>query len=142
MALGHVAIIAAPLTSMMYFRERVHRNNVTAVMCEFMAPYRRLVPDDPLEHSHGNVGVSPRWRYLPGMNKPTQHCEHCTKQPKYVGKSFSDFLRKKKQQYEQGKKATVCIERTVCIGRTGQLYKMRFQSMGGRVRDMASVSFW
>ena len=31
-----------------YFSERVYRNNVTAVTCELMAPYRRCVPEDPM----------------------------------------------------------------------------------------------
>ena len=46
-----------------------------------MAAVRRQTPSDPTEHQPGNVGMSSRWWYLPGMFKPLAYCESCTRPP-------------------------------------------------------------
>ena len=41
--------------------------------------HSRAVPDDPVVHAFGKVGVSSRWWYLPGMFSPTvETCRCCT----------------------------------------------------------------
>ena len=47
-----------------YFREDVYKDPGTSLS------HVRQVPSDPLEHCHGSVGISSRWRYRPGMYKP------------------------------------------------------------------------
>ncbi len=58
-----------------YFREAVYKTAATS------PAYRRQVPTDPLEHRHGEVGISSRWWYLLGMYKPLADCHRCTKPP-------------------------------------------------------------
>ena len=62
---------------------------------------RHLIPDDPMEHSDGNVGVTSRWWYLPGMYHPEAHCGACSK-PEQVeearaGETFLDRMRRERK---------------------------------------------
>ena len=61
-----------------YFRQFVYQSQGTSVKPDKLAAYRRQVPSDPVEHAPGNVGISSRWWYLPGMYKPAAHCTWCT----------------------------------------------------------------
>ena len=54
-----------------YFKEQVYRDVVTSTKCDHMAPFRRMSPSDPLEHKDGNIGISSRWWYLPGIHGGT-----------------------------------------------------------------------
>ena len=61
-----------------YFRQFVYQSQGTSVKPDKLAAYRRQVPSAPVEHGPGNVGISSRWWYLPGMYKPAAHCTRCT----------------------------------------------------------------
>ena len=43
-----------------YLREHVYKDADTSSTPDLLAVHRRHVPTDPLEHSHGQVGVSSR----------------------------------------------------------------------------------
>ena len=60
------------------FRQFVDQAQGTSAKPDKLAAYRRQVPSDPVEHGPGNVGISSRWWYLPGMYKPAAHCTWCT----------------------------------------------------------------
>ena len=62
-----------------YFKESVYQLRTTSSTPDLLSAMRRQLPYDPTEHSHGNVGDSSRWWYLPGMYQPVAHCSHCTK---------------------------------------------------------------
>ena len=61
-----------------YFRQFVYQSQGTSAKPDKLAAYRRQVPSAPVEHGPGNVGISSRWWYLPGMYKPAAHCTWCT----------------------------------------------------------------
>ena len=52
---------------------------------EALAIHRRRVPHDPVVHGPGEVGVSSRWWYLPGMYKPVVSKCHCCDGPAHAG---------------------------------------------------------
>ena len=60
-----------------YFSRRVYQMRETSHSPEAIAAHRRRVPDDPVVHCHGELGVSSRWWYLPGMYKPIVAKCHC-----------------------------------------------------------------
>ena len=50
-----------------HFSHQVYDNKATSSTPAESAGMRHLIPDDPIEHSDENVGVTSRWRYLSGM---------------------------------------------------------------------------
>ena len=54
-----------------------------------IAAHRRIVPTEPVVHSEGNVGVSSRWWYLPGMYQPTVHGCRCCSGPESAGQKLA-----------------------------------------------------
>ena len=78
-----------------YFSEAVYRNVVTSETPDLLSGSRRHVPSSPREHAHGDVGISSRWWYLPGMYKPVHYCERCTRPPADTTppQAFPDVLR-------------------------------------------------
>jgi len=121
-----------------YFSENVYRNQVTAVTPDLMAPYRKLVPSDPIQHAHGAVGVSSRWWYLPGMYRPTHYCGRCTRPPpedasvSSGGAFLTAMLRKRREKYLAGQKRTqVSVEEPQAVEKTGQLYRVPRVSVNG-----------
>ena len=95
-----------------YFTDAVYQDRQTSATPDLLAPARRMVPTDPVEHSNGQVGYSSRWWYLPGMFKPETQCGHCTKRPKVAaptgpaGKVFAGILRGRHDKYvAAGKKS-------------------------------------
>jgi hypothetical protein len=107
-----------------YFSEAVYRNVVTSETPDLLSGSRRHVPSSPREHAHGDVGVSSRWWYLPGMYKPVHYCERCTRPPadQTAAQAFTEVLRQKHadhlagRSYEQG---------SMHVTKTGQLYRTR-----------------
>ena len=61
-----------------YFRQVVYQQKRTSHSPDLHSAYSRRSPTEPLEHSEGAVGISSRWRYLPGMYEPAAPCTRCT----------------------------------------------------------------
>ena len=61
-----------------YFKDSEYQLRTTASSPDLLSAMRRQLPYDPVEHSHGNVGDSSRWWYLPGMYQPSMHCRRCS----------------------------------------------------------------
>ena len=62
-----------------YFSHAVYDDKATSSTPAESVGMRQHIPDDPVEHSDGNVGVTSRWWYLSGMYHPEAHCGACTK---------------------------------------------------------------
>ncbi len=60
-----------------HFSEAVYQDQVTSTTPGLLAAHRRGVPDDPVCHASGRVGISSRWWYLPGMYTPSVERCHC-----------------------------------------------------------------
>ena len=88
------------------------------------------VPDDPMAHRPGSVGISSRWWYLPGMYHPVKFCERCTRPPAGMtaGAFLSRALRQRQQAHSQARPSL-----PEPIQKTGQLYRIP------RIRHVASV---
>ena len=121
-----------------YFSEAVYRDQVTSTTPDLLAPYRKSVPTDPLEHAHGHVGISSRWWYLPGMYKPVQYCGRCTRPPRAVspGMSLTTLLRKRNEKYvaaQKRQKSATSEQQPEPVEKTGQLYKIPRMALEGAV---------
>ena len=81
------------------------------------ASIRRAVPDDPVKHTSGKVGVSSRWWYLPGMyNVTVEQCACCN------GKEAAGpKLARRMAEATSGPK----------IATTGELYRIPFAGTAG-----------
>ena len=64
---------------------------------EAIAVHRRRVPHDPVVHCHGELGVSSRWWYLPGMYKPIVAKCHCCDGAEEDGKTLIRNMAASKQ---------------------------------------------
>ena len=121
-----------------YFSERVYQDVQTSSSPDHMSAFRRMVPSDPQEHSHGQVGPSSRWWYLKGMFKPVMHCGYCTKveeempQSKAKSKSLADagmrFAERLRRTRQKKLEATAVNSAAGVPGqaapRTGELYRV------------------
>ena len=77
------------------FREHVYKNAHTPSTPALLAVYRRRVPTDPLERSHGQAGVSSRWWHLPRMYRLDKaRCNHCPPTERMKAKSLARLLQK------------------------------------------------
>ena len=62
-----------------YFSNRVYQDRSTSEQPDMLAAYRRQVPQDPVVHACGQVGISSRWWYKPGMYTPVvARCPCCS----------------------------------------------------------------
>ena len=104
-----------------YFKEQVYQNQASSNNPDLLSVNRRQVPDDPVEHRPGNVGVSSRWWYLPGMYQPVKYCERCTRPPPGMtaGAFLSRAMRLRQQRHAQNQST-----RPEPIQKTGQLYRV------------------
>ena len=104
-----------------YFKEQVYQNQAASNTPDLLSTNRRQVPDDPVEHCPGSVGVSSRWWYLPGMYHPVKYCERCTRPPQGMsaGAFLARSMRQRRQQHEQEDP-----HRAEPLQRTGQLYRI------------------
>ena len=91
---------------------------MTSTSPDLLAAYRRQVPTDPLEHRHGEVGVSSRWWYLLRMYSISGWCGRCTKVLAKTRKA-GDFL---KNQMKRSQQRYVAGTHFATVGRTNQLY--------------------
>ncbi len=117
-----------------YFRERVYQDQATAETPDLCAAYRRRIPSDPTEHSHGVVGISSRWWYLPGMYKPVAFCERCTR-PRQGMTPGAGFAAAMRQRQRNALYASRNAGLAAPVERTGQLYRIpRIRPIGGSDR--------
>ena len=106
-----------------YFKESVYQQQTKSCTPDLLSVSRRTLPDDPVEHSYGVVGLSSRWWYLPGMYAPTGHCGRCTKQPvrRYWGQSpgrvFTRLLQDRQAEYAAAAEGPKALK-------TGELYRV------------------
>ena len=109
-----------------YFRDEVYREVTTSEKPCRLATVTRQVPDDPVEHKEGSVGVSSRWWYLPGMYKPKLHCGRCVKKPVKKpdvspGKSLAQRMIQQAKFARQSEATGKVITREP-VSKTGELY--------------------
>ena len=118
-----------------YFSQAVYADKITSSTPDLLAPTRSLVPTDPLEHSHGEVGVSSRWWYLPGMYKPELYCDRCTR-PAHVtpGTFLTAMLRKDREKYLAAQSRGT--SNAANVEKTGQLYRVP------RIREAGDTTIW
>lgn len=101
-----------------YWRQAVYQNQQTSAKPDLLAAYRRQVPSDPMRHEYGEIGVSSRWWYLPGMYTPSKQCS-CTvstPQPSDPGERLARNMRARTEEYE--------AQQQTAVERTGQLYRI------------------
>ena len=72
-----------------YFSDSVYSDRSTSSTPDLLAAHRRGVPDDPVVHATGGVGVSSRWWYLSGMYTPTVESCHCCSGKESPGQQFA-----------------------------------------------------
>ena len=69
-----------------YF-QKVYSGEGTATSNNAVLAARVDIPSDPCQHMDGQVGVSSRWWFLPGMYKPGLHCGACGRKTQETTKS-------------------------------------------------------
>jgi hypothetical protein len=134
-----------------YFADALYQDRVTSATPDLLSMARRLVPSDPLEHSHGQVGISSRWWYLPGMFKPQFKCGHCTERPTDAvkkndsqtnGTFLAAVMRKRKEQYEAARKKSAEGGAGQDVIKSGELYRMPSIDTAS-AKDLApECAFW
>ncbi len=108
-----------------YFSEAVYQDQVTSTTPDLLAAHRRGVPDDPVCHAPGEVGVSSRWWYLPGMYSPSvDRCHCCT-----GAESGGEALTRRMAGSSTGP----------VVSRTGELYRIPLVvKSGGEAKECVS----
>ena len=98
-----------------FYNDKYFRTKMRDELCD--PNTRRAVPDDPILHSSGKVGVSSRWWYLPGMyNITVEQCPCCN------GKEAAGpKLARRMAEATSGPK----------IAATGELYRIPFAGTAG-----------
>ena len=129
-----------------FFKERVYQDQATATTPDFLAAYRRRVPDDPMVHGQAPLGVSSRWWYMAGMYRPVSFCERCTRPPPGLsaGALASKKLRETGARIWTGRKKPtkpVTVEPPakrvlIPVDRTSQLYRIP------RIRESGDARAW
>ena len=108
---------------------------------------RQLIPDDPVEHSDGNVGVTSRWWYFSGMYHPEAHCGACTK-PEVVeearaGETFLDRLRRiRKRKYAAAGSTSARGEAGQSAVVSKELYRVPCVDLSSRHLLSSNCIFW
>ena len=101
-----------------YFKEKVSR--------EFEAI---SMPDDPVQHEAGSVGVSSRSWYPAGMYRPVQFCGRCTPpEGTSAGEALIASMRARTEEHASGGP----------VSRTGELYSIPY--VRGDARPFIAVS--
>ena len=105
---------------------------------------RHLIPDDPVEHSDGAVGVSSRWWYLSGMYHPESHCGACAKPEEApAGESFLDRMRRVRQRkYEAAGSTSARGESGQSAVASKELYRVPCVDLSARHLLSSNCIFW
>ena len=87
-----------------------------------------------MEHGPGNVGISSRWWYLPGMYKPAAHCSRCTEPTtSHPGLAFSQSLRRITSKRSPVPAVDVDVSgRQSVVSKTQELYRVPRIAVGPR----------
>ena len=108
-----------------YFRETIFHNSGTAPHPELIHIAHKAVPSDPVQRLPGQVDVSNRWWYLPGMYRPTQRCGCCTPLKAERG-TFLSRMRTRSARHSEADTVVVKtnqlyrIPRAEIVGQTGK----------------------
>ena len=109
---------------------------------------RQHIPDDPVEHSDGNVGVTSRWWYLSGMSHPEAHCGSCIK-PEEVeevpaeGDTFLDRMRRARQRkYDAAGAISARGEAGQSAVASKELYRVPCVDLSSKHRLSTNCIFW
>ena len=108
---------------------------------------RQYIPDDPVEHSDGNVGVTSRWWYLSGMYHPEAHCGACTK-PEAVaavraGETFLDRIQRiRKRKYAAAGSLSAHGEAGQSVVSSQELYRVPCVDLSSRDELSNNCIFW
>ena len=108
---------------------------------------RHLIPDDPMQHTDGSVGVTSRWWYLSGMYHPEAHCGACTK-PEAVaearaGETFLDRIQRiRKRKYAAAGSTSARGEAGQSAVASKELYRVPCADRSSRHSLSSNCIFW
>ena len=108
---------------------------------------RQLIPDDPVQHSDGAVGVSSRWWYLSGMYHPEAHCGLCSKpaavEEARAGETFLDRMRRARSlKYEAAGAKSARGEAGQSAVASKELYRVPCVDLSSRHSLSSNCIFW
>ena len=130
-----------------YFSHQVYDDKATSSTPAEAAGLRQHIPDDPIEHSDGKVGVTSRWWYLSGMYHPEAHCGFCSKPEKVeeprAGESFLDRMRRdRKRKYDDAGVTSARGEAGQSAVVTKDLYRVPCVDLSSRHCLSSNCIFW
>jgi len=130
-----------------YFSHQVYDDKATSSTPAESVGMRHLIPDDPIEHSDGNVGVTSRWWYLSGMYHPEAHCGACSKPEKVeearAGETFLDRMRRvRTRKYEAAGATSARGEAAQSAVASKELYRVPCVDLSSRHRMSSNCIFW
>jgi len=125
-----------------YFSHRLYEMKETSHSPEALAAHRRIVPHDPVVHGPGEVGVSSRWWYLPGMYKPVVSKCHCCDGPAHTAEDDKDIPGKRLNDSMEKDHAKFAAQSADIphIHKTSDLY--RIPTVSSRPSDAAVNITW
>ena len=119
-----------------YFAQAVYQDRRNSSSPDLVSVVRDQIPSDPTTHADGEVGISSRWWYLPGMFKPVFQCGSCTLQALPPGEDggavFSVQFRGVKQRYDAAATGDGQVDRAVCP--SVELYKVPSMDLDSKSR--------
>ena len=130
-----------------YFSHQVYDDKATSSTPAESVGMRQHIPDDPVEHSDGNVGVTSRWWYLSGMYHPEAHCGACTK-PEAVaearaGETFLDRIQRiRKRKYAAAGSTSARGEAGQSAVASKELYRVPCVDLSSRHLLSSNCIFW
>ena len=130
-----------------YFSQQVYGDTATSSTPAEIVGMRQLIPDDPVQHSDGAVGVSSRWWYLSGMYHPEAHCGLCTKPAAFeearAGETFLDRMRRARSlKYEAAGAKSARGEAGQSAVASRELYRVPCADLSSRHSLSSSCVFW
>ena len=130
-----------------YFSHQVYDDKATSSTPAESVGMRQHIPDDPVEHSDGNVGVTSRWWYLSGMYHPEAHCGACTK-PEAIaearaGETFLDRIQRiRKRKYAAAGSLSARGVAGQSVVSSQELYRVPCVDLSSRDVLSSNCIFW